>query len=235
MSFVDPNFGLFGQKFENDEHPPTDIQRGQAYVSQVVNAVRNGPNWKDSIIILTYDEHGGFYDHASPPRARQGHAPNPDGISPAQCADLSNPPTSQQPGGGAECSISRANAAQLCPEFAADPTGPYPASCANFDQYGVRIPFLAISPFSKSHYVSHTVGDHTSLLALIEKTFMSSSASRNGDDEDDDADDTDSRPHLTKRDQHANTLEDLFDFDRSPSLNTQVGVALPPADDCTPQ
>jgi len=235
VSFVDPNFGLFGQKFENDEHPPTDIQRGQAYVSQVVNAVRNGPNWKDSIIILTYDEHGGFYDHATPPRARQGHAPNPDGISPGQCADLSNPPLSEQPGGGAECTISRANAAQLCPEFAADPTGPYPASCANFDQYGVRIPFLAISAFSKPHYVSHTVGDHTSLLALIEKTFMSTSASRTDDDEDDDADDSDARPHLTKRDQHANTLEDLFDFDGSPSLNTQIGVALPPADDCTPQ
>src|SRR5215471_8992252 len=37
---------------------------GQAFLSQVVNAVRNGPYWKDSIIFITYDEHGGFYDHA---------------------------------------------------------------------------------------------------------------------------------------------------------------------------
>jgi phospholipase C len=65
---------LFGVKFENDEHPPTDIQRGQAYVAQVINAVRNGPFWKDSIIFITYDEHGGFYDHVAPPRTRQGHA-----------------------------------------------------------------------------------------------------------------------------------------------------------------
>ncbi|HWZ13241.1 MAG TPA: alkaline phosphatase family protein, partial [Acidobacteriaceae bacterium] len=42
VSFVDPNFGLGGSAFENDEHPPTDIQRGQAYVSRVVNAIRNG-------------------------------------------------------------------------------------------------------------------------------------------------------------------------------------------------
>jgi phospholipase C len=247
VSFVDPNFGLFGPTRENDEHPPTDIQRGQAYVSQVINAVRNGPNWKDTVLIVTYDEHGGFYDHAKSPRARQGHAPNPDGINPGQCADLSNPSASEQPGGGAECSsnllsktdTSVNDAIELCPQLAADPTGPYPAACANFDQYGVRVPFLAISPFSKPHYVSHTTGDHTSLLALIEKTFMSTTGTPGKHDGDQDADDDDdnggSHPFLTKRDQHANSLEDLFDFDRSPSLNTTVGVALPPTDDCTPK
>lgn len=227
VSFVDPNFGLLGGlRTENDEHPPTDIQRGQAFVSQLINAVRNGPFWKDSIILVTYDEHGGFYDHVAPPRARQEHAPNPDGIDPGQCADLSNPPASLQPGGGAECSISRSNAISLCPELAGDPTGPFPGFCANFDQLGFRVPFLAISPFSKPHYVSHTVGDHTSILALIEKTFMTPAS---GEERDDPA-----RPHLTRRDQHASTLEDMFDFDRSPSLNTSIGVALPPTQDCTP-
>lgn len=237
VSFVDPNLGVLGIKNENDEHPPTDIQRGQAFVSQVVNAVRNSPFWQDTIIILTYDEHGGFYDHVQPPRARQGHAPNPDGIDPGQCADLSNPPLSLQPGKGAECSAnllsktdtSVADAADLCPQFAANPTGPFPAACANFDQYGIRVPFVAISPFSKPSYVSHTVGDHTSILALIEKVFTTTAASGNGDDDDV------ARPHLTLRDLHASTLEDMFDFDRAPSLNTKIGVALPPASDCTPQ
>ncbi|MGZ4889883.1 MAG: phospholipase C, partial [Candidatus Angelobacter sp.] len=237
VSFVDPNLGVLGITKENDEHPPTDIQRGQAFVSQVVNAVRNSPFWKDTIIILTYDEHGGFYDHAVPPRARQGHAPNPDGINPGQCADLSNPPLSLQPGKGAECSTNllsatdttTKDAADLCPQFALDPSGPYPAACANFDQYGIRVPFVAISPFSKPSYVSHTVGDHTSILALIETVFMTPTGSKQEDDEDETA-----RPHLTKRDQHANTLEDMFDFNTSPSLNTKVGVALPPAQDCTP-
>jgi phospholipase C len=237
VAFVDPNFGVLGIKNENDEHPPTDIQRGQAFVSLVINAVRNSPFWQDSIIILTYDEHGGFFDHVAPPRARQGHAPNPDGISPGQCADLSNPPLSLQPGNGAECSanlLSKTDttvndAADLCPRFAFNPTGPFPAECANFDQYGVRVPFVAISPFSRPSYVSHTVGDHTSILALIEKVFMTPAGRR--DDDDDDA----PRPHLTKRDQHASALEDMFDFNGSPSLNTKVGVALPPAQDCTPQ
>ena len=64
------------------------------------------------------------------------------------------------------------------------------------------------------------------MLALIEKVFMTSDG---GDDDDD------GRPHLTRRDQHANTLEDMFDFDRSPSFHTTVGTAALPAQDCTPQ
>src|SRR2546427_3673378 len=80
-----------------------DVQRGQAFVSQVVNAVRNGPFWQDTVIFITYDEHGSYYDHVAPPKARQGGARTPDGISPGQCADLSNLPLSLQPGGGAEC------------------------------------------------------------------------------------------------------------------------------------
>jgi hypothetical protein len=77
---------------------------GQAFLSQVVNAVRNRPYWKDSIIFITYDEHGGFYDHARPPRAPQGGTRTPDGIAPGQCAYLLNPPASLKPGGGAQCS-----------------------------------------------------------------------------------------------------------------------------------
>jgi phospholipase C len=227
VSFVDPNFGLFGLAGENDEHPPTDIQRGQAFVAQVVNAVRHGPYWKDTVIFITYDEHGGFYDHVRPPRARQGDHRTPDGISPGQCADLSNPPASLAPGSGAECAANPISttdttledAIALCPDLAADPTRPFPEHCASFDQLGVRVPFIAVSPFSKPHYVSHTVGDHTSILAFIEKRFLTS---------------PEGTQHLTRRDAHAHTLEDLFDFDRAPSLTTAVGTAAPPAVDCTP-
>ena len=229
VAFVDPNFGLTGIAHENDEHPPTDIQRGQAFVSQVVNAVRNSPIWKDSLILLMYDEHGGFYDHVRPPHAMQGGALNPDGINPGQCADLSNPPASMQPGGGAECAAnplspdgsdtSVKDAELLCPALALDPTGPYPTQCANFNQLGIRVPFVAISPFSKPHYVSHMNFDHTSVLAFIEKRFLS----------------TGGTPlHLTARDEHAIAMLDLFDFKNSPSLNTPVTQAAPPTTDCTP-
>ena len=227
VAFIDPNFGTMGTSLEDDEHPPTDIQRGQYHVSQVINAMRNGPHWKDSVIFVLYDEHGGFYDHAKPPRAPQNGARTPDGIFPGQCEDLSFPPFSEQPGGGAECSwnfvsttdTTLIDAETLCPALASNPTGPFPTSCAAFDQLGVRVPLIAVSPFSKPEYVSHTAGDHTSLLAMIEKRFLSNSTST---------------VHLTRRDQYANDLEDLFDFDTSPSLHTAVGAAEPPQNDCTP-
>ena len=83
----------------------------------------------------------------------------------------------------------------------------------------MRIPLIAVSPYSKPQYVSHAIGDHDSLLALIEKRFLNKA----------------SGPlHLTKRDQYANDLEDMFDFDTSPSLHTTVNQAGPPVDDCTP-
>ena len=167
------------------------------------------------MIVLAWDDWGGYYDHVAPPRAKQGGWRNPDGIDPGQCADLSAPPASQQPGGGTNCFVSRLDAASICSGFT--PTGRYPASCANFDQLGFRVPFVAVSPFSKPHHVSHEVADHTSLLAFIEKRFLG----RGDDDEGDD----DERPHLTARDGHATTLEDLFDFDQAPSL----GAAVPPA------
>jgi phospholipase C len=202
VAFVDAAMGFYAP--ENDEHPGTDIRLGQEHVARIVDAVRNSPNWKDSIIFITYDEHGGFYDHVGSPAAVQGGALNPDGISPGQCADTSNP----QPGGGLNCSESASIEASFCPGFTSN--GAFPASCANFNQLGMRVPLMAVSPFSRPHYVSHTTGDHTSLLALIEKRFFSDHA------------------HLTARDANAGTLEDLFDFDNAPSLATEVSPALAP-------
>ena len=61
MSFVKP-LGL------NNEHPGyTDIISGEHHTIDLINAVRNGPNWKDAVIIVTYDENGGFWDHVAPP------------------------------------------------------------------------------------------------------------------------------------------------------------------------
>jgi phospholipase C len=231
VAFVDPNFGFFDPAAENDEHPGpgADIRAGQSFVARVVDAVRNSPNWRDSIVLVTYDEHGGYYDHVPPPAARQGGARTPDGIAPGQCADASNLPASDAPGGGLNCTESRIEAAQLCLEFS--PAGPFPPQCASFDQLGVRIPLLAISPFAKRHYVSHRATDHSSILALIERRFLTP---------DPDASDVAARTqHLTARDAHAGTLEELFDFETSPSLDAPVNrvLAIPPSvadPGCTP-
>lgn len=219
--WIDPAFSTSSTILEDDEHPPSDIQRGQSHVSDIVNAVRDGPHWEDSIIFITYDEHGGFYDHVRPPQARQGGERTPDGIFPGQCGQSLASVLGATPVRAAEsCSNSQSQAAAkaLCPALANNSSASFPQDCAAFDQLGVRVPLIAVSPFSKSSYVSHIEGDHASLLAFIEMRFLSAVKTA----------------HMTKRDAHANDLEDLFDFANSPSLNTRIGTAHWPHNDCTP-
>ncbi len=69
VSFVDPTLALAGSGVEEDEHPPGDIEVGQAFVSDIVHTVMASPQWAHSAIFITHDEHGGFYDHVVPPPA----------------------------------------------------------------------------------------------------------------------------------------------------------------------
>ncbi|HEU4556139.1 MAG TPA: alkaline phosphatase family protein [Chitinophaga sp.] len=61
VSFVKP-LGAY------NEHPGySNVISGETHALELINAVRNSPNWKDAVIILTYDENGGFWDHVAPP------------------------------------------------------------------------------------------------------------------------------------------------------------------------
>ncbi len=53
------------------EHPPASVSAGQAYVTGLVNALMQGPDWSSTAIFLTWDDWGGFYDHVAPPRVDQ--------------------------------------------------------------------------------------------------------------------------------------------------------------------
>jgi phospholipase C len=161
VSYVDPIF-LGPSNVENDEHPPSNVQVGQDFSAKVVNALMKSPNWSSSALFLTYDEHGGFFDHAPPPPAVK-----PDGIPPML-----------QPG---------------------DTPGA-------FDRYGFRVPIYVVSPYSRPHYVSHVVNDHTSILKFMETRW--------------------GMPPLTQRDAAAGDMNDFFDFTH-PSF--AVPPALPPA------
>ena len=52
----------------DSEHPPALVSDGQAYVTSLINAVMQGPDWNSTAIFLTWDDWGGFYDHVVPPR-----------------------------------------------------------------------------------------------------------------------------------------------------------------------
>ena len=77
VSFIDPNFGLASPASENDERSPTDIQRGQAFVSQVVNAMRDGPTGGIRSSLLCMTSTAGFTTTSRRPRRFRGAASAP--------------------------------------------------------------------------------------------------------------------------------------------------------------
>lgn len=121
----------------NDDHPPHDIRLGQAFLSSVVHAVGQGPQWDRSLIVVTYDEHGGFYDHVAPGKVADERADQ------------------------------------------------------GFDQLGVRVPAVVISPYTAMGTISSTLYEHSSVPAFIEWLF--------------------GLAPLTVRDANANFFLDAFD------------------------
>ncbi len=71
VSFVEPDFRA------SSEHYPQDVQFGEQFAAKVVHALLASPNWRHAALFLTYDEHGGFFDHVPPPSAVA-----PDSIAP---------------------------------------------------------------------------------------------------------------------------------------------------------
>jgi phospholipase C len=63
VSMVDPNFGT------QSEEDPQDVQYGDQFLAQVVNAVLASPQWPHTLLGWCYDESGGYYDHVAPPAA----------------------------------------------------------------------------------------------------------------------------------------------------------------------
>jgi phospholipase C len=184
--------------FSGDEHPPKDIQFGQQLAARVVNAVLSSPHYADTVLFITYDEHGGFYDHVPPPLA-----PDPgDGHLPGDCPDSSFGLLA--PTGDPLDAVRAPLAAQYKANFC---KGSGEGLTIPFNHLGIRVPFYVVSPYAKRHYVSHTVLDHTSLLRFIEERF--------------------GLGVLTARDAAANLPLDVFDFETqnvTPVTLTQPGL-----------
>lgn len=68
FSLIDPDFTA------SDDHPAHNIQRGQAFVASIYKALAESPGWSKTLFIITYDEHGGFFDHVPPPVAVDANA-----------------------------------------------------------------------------------------------------------------------------------------------------------------
>lgn len=69
-TFIEPHYDVFNDFGEgNSMHPHNDVVRGEKLVKEVYESIRSSPLWIDTMLIITFDEHGGFYDHISPPPA----------------------------------------------------------------------------------------------------------------------------------------------------------------------
>ncbi len=146
VSIVDPDFGAYS------EENPQDISLGESFAAAVINAVTHGPAWESTLLVWTYDEHGGYYDHVPPPPAVP-----PDDV-PAHNWVLSAPPA-----------VRAVLRAVLRKSFAdledAD------AGTASYDRYGFRVPAVIVSPYARQDFVLSDVLDHTSVLKLIEEKW----------------------------------------------------------------
>ena len=107
----------------------------QTQIVTAINAIENSPFWRDTAIMITYDDTGGWYDHVAGPIVSFSEDPANDAITPGSCGVL---PKAAVPSPNDRCG------------------------------FGVRMPFLLISPYAKQDYVDHSLNDTTSVLRFIE-------------------------------------------------------------------
>jgi phospholipase C len=167
--FIEPNYGNVLPTTPGDftcgnsQHPLDDVTRGERLIKDVYETIRNSPHWNDSLLLITWDEQGGFFDHVPPPKT----------VSPGDViSDEGN-------------------------------------NHNNFDftQLGIRVSAVLVSPLIPANVIDHTVYDHTSWLATVEKLF--------------------GLPALTNRDRQANTLNHLLSL-TTPRTDAPTVLPDPP-------
>ena len=73
-TFIEPRYDTISQNLglpfvNNSQHPANSVELGEALIKTVYETIRNSPHWNQSMLIITWDEHGGFFDHVTPPPA----------------------------------------------------------------------------------------------------------------------------------------------------------------------
>ncbi len=152
-----------------DGHPGySDPLDEQTFLVQTINHLQSLDSWRDTAVAILYDDSDGWYDHVQGPLVIQSQAAAIDALTaPGKCgSSLAKVPTG--------------------------PTGPQHGRCG----YGMRQPFLVISPFARTNFVDHTLTDQSSITRFIEDNW------RLG------------RIGSGSADAFAGTLNGLFDFSR---------------------
>jgi phospholipase C len=145
FSIVDPDFDTYS------EENPQDIRKGESFAAEVINRVMHGKGWPDTLLIWTYDEHGGYYDHVAPPAAVP-----PDDVEGSSLV--------------ADASWLRAILKPIFPGYVRNAEN-LVSGHRQYDTYGFRVPAVIVSPYARRDCVLSEVFDHTSVLKLVEEKW----------------------------------------------------------------
>jgi phospholipase C len=121
---IEPAYGVLPFTEGNSQHLnyPGGVAAGERFIKATYEAIRNSPVWKDSLLIITWDEHGGFYDHVTPGLApRTGNRGRRWGFM--------------------------------------------------FDNFGLRVPAVVVSPLIRGRMIEHRTFDHTAIPATLSRVF----------------------------------------------------------------
>jgi len=77
FTWLDPMYFPLLDEAASDMHPSHSVAEGEKLIKKIYEALRVSPVWNETLFIITYDEHGGFYDHVPTPL----NVPNPDGLN----------------------------------------------------------------------------------------------------------------------------------------------------------
>jgi phospholipase C len=146
-----------------DEHPGnSDPLSFQTFLVDVMNALQKSDEWRDTAVIVSYDDSDGWYDHMTGPVVSQS-AFNTGSNNGSVNANDSYVPLQPLSGSTTPANAGLIPTSGVCGNAAlgASTTAP---RCG----YGPRLPFLVLSPWAKENFVDHTTTDQTSSLAFIE-------------------------------------------------------------------
>jgi phospholipase C len=161
---------------QDDDHPDADMHRGQLFLRRVYETLRSNPAvWQRTLLIITYDEHGGLYDHVVPPVAdvivpQTGPVLDPGPRGGTRRGGLGG---ILETVGGRRAGVS---VAEVGPPLASASAAPAPLTIP----YGVRVPTFVVSPWVSPGKGPSLVLDHCSILKTVlarfwggEKPFLS--------------------------------------------------------------
>jgi phospholipase C len=147
-----PDFCIVDPSFDDySEENPQDVRKGESFAAEIINAVMSGKGWADTLLIWTYDEDGGYYDHVPPPAA----VPPDDVEGRSLVAHPSWLKTLLKPLFPAYV--------RHAEELVCEPL--------QYDTYGFRVPAVIVSPYARPDCVLSEVFDHTSVLKLVEEKW----------------------------------------------------------------